>query len=240
MAQGTAPRYQQIAHMLRAAIANGTYKVGDMLPTEQELCVTHNISRHTARDALRLISEAGLVTRKRRAGTMVTAPVEPAMFVQPLGGFQDLLQYARDARLTILAYGPAPVDGLAGDLRLNPAEWLELRGQRGTGVKTVGLTRILIRADCAPTQSEIEARQTIADAIEARFGIVADRIDQQITAMVLDARLAALLDSEAGQAALRTRRLYHDAQGVLFLVSESAHPADRFVYSMSFNRERND
>lgn len=224
--------------MLRAAITNGTYKVGDLLPTEQELCAKHDISRHTVRDALRLLSEAGLVTRKRRAGTMVTAPAEPVMFVQPLGGFQDLLQYAREARLTILAYGPAPTDGLARDLGLNPSDWWELRGQRGTGSKTVGLTRILIRADCAPTQAEIEVLPTVADAIEARYGIAATRIDQQISAMVLDARLAGLLGSEAGLAALRTCRLYHDANGALFLASESAHPADRFVYSMSFNRER--
>lgn len=226
--------------MLRAAITNGTYKVGDLLPTEQELCATHEISRHTARDALRLLTEAGLVTRKRRAGTVVAAPAEQAMFVQPLGGFQDLLQYARDARLTILAYGPAPADGLARDLGLNPADWWELRGQRGTGAKTVGLTRVLVRADCAPTQAEIEAQPTIADAVEARYGIAAARIDQQISAMVLDARLAALLGSEAGLAALRTCRLYHDANGALFLASESAHPADRFIYSMSFSRERGD
>ncbi|MFV3073462.1 GntR family transcriptional regulator [Niveispirillum fermenti] len=238
MAIGTAPRYQQIAQMLRAAIANGTYKVGDLLPTEQELCEIHGISRHTARDALRLLSDAGLVTRKRRAGTIVAAPAEPVLFVQPLGGFQDLLQYARDARLTIMSYGPAPENGLAHELGLKPADWWELRGQRGTGTKTVGLTRVLVRADCAPSKAEIEARPTIADAIEARYGIAAARIDQQISAMVLDAMLAPLLGSEAGVAALRTRRLYHDAKGVLFLASESAHPADRFVYSQSFTRER--
>ncbi|WP_035704800.1 GntR family transcriptional regulator [Niveispirillum irakense] len=240
MATGTAPRYQQIAQMLRAAITNGTYKVGDLLPTEQELCALHDISRHTARDALRLLSEAGLVTRKRRAGTIVTAPAEPAVFVQPLGGFQDLLQYARDAQLKIMTYGPAPEDGLAQAMGLDTAGWWELRGQRGTGPKAVGVTRVLIRADCVPERAEIQAHPTIADAIEARFGIVATRIDQQITAMVLDAPLAQLLGTEPGAAALRTRRLYHDEQNNLFLASETAHPADRFVYSQSFTRERGD
>jgi len=240
LASSATPRYQQIAQMLRAAIANGTYNVGDLLPTEQDLCATHDISRHTARDALRLLTEAGLVTRKRRAGTVVAAASPPSLFVQPLGGFQDLLQYARDARLTILTYGPAPTDGLVRDLGLDPAGWQELRGQRGTGTATVGLTRVLIRTDCAPAQAEIEARPTIADAIEARYGIAATRIDQEISAMVLDNQLAGLLGSEPGTAALRTRRLYHDGNGALFLASESAHPADRFIYSMSFNRERSD
>lgn len=233
-----APLYQQIAQLLRAAIANGTYKVGDLLPTEQELCAIHNISRHTARDALRLLTEAGLVTRRRRAGTVVTAQTEPPLFVQPLGGFQDLLQYAREARLTILAYEPAPADGMVAGMGLDPSGWLELRGQRWDGTTIVGITRVLIRIDCAPSRAEIEAHRTIADAIEALFGISATRIDQQIKAMILDAKLAPLCKCEPGTAALRTRRTYHDARGTLFLASESAHPADRFVYSMSFNRER--
>ncbi|HYE49684.1 MAG TPA: GntR family transcriptional regulator [Azospirillaceae bacterium] len=240
MSTGTVPRYQQIARMLRAAIVNGTYKVGDVLPTEQDLCAIHDISRHTARDALRLLSEAGLVTRRRRAGTVVAAPAEPAVFVQPLGGYRDLLQYARDASLTVLAYGPASADGLAGDLGIDPAGWCELRGTRGSGATPVGTTRVLVRAECAPDATQIEATATIADAVEAHFGRVAVRIEQQISAILLDAATAALLGAEPGGAALCTRRFYHDAQGVLFLASESAHPADRFVYSMNFNRERVD
>lgn len=52
-AEGIGNRTLQIAQMLRAAITRSTYKVGGLLPTEQELCATHAISRHTARDALR-------------------------------------------------------------------------------------------------------------------------------------------------------------------------------------------
>lgn len=238
LAIGKQPRYQQIAQLLRAAIADGTYQVGDLLPTEQELCATHNISRYTVRDALRLLTEAGLVTRKRRAGTMVAAPTAPALFVQPLGGFQDLLQYARNARLSILAYGPAPPDGMARDLGLDPVDFYELQGQRRDGAKIVGLTRVLLRRDNSPSRAEIEAQPTIADAIEARFGLIAARVDQQISAMVLDAALASQLGAEPGSPALRTRRTYHDGSGLMFLASESVHPADRFVYSMSFTRER--
>jgi len=233
----TTPLYHQIAQKLRAAIANGTYQVGDMLPTERELCLKHNISRHTARDALRLLTDAGLVTRKRRAGTVVAAPLEPAVFVQPLGGFQDLLQYARDVSLTILAYEPAPMDGMARELKVDPADWLELRGQRSKDGKVVGLTRVLLRADCAPTKQQIEASPTLAEAIEVRFGLVATRIDQWISAMVLDPKLAHLLECKPGDAALLTRRLYHDEKGHLFLATESAHPADRFSYSMTYTRE---
>lgn len=231
------PRYQQIARILRAAMADGTYPVGSLLPTEAELCARHDVSRHTVRDALRLLAEDGLVMRKRRAGTMVTAPARPPVFVQPLGGFGDLLQYARDARLEILAYEPAPADGLAARLELDPSGWWELRGRR-VGGRPIGLTRILIRADLAPDREALSAGTTVAEVVERRSGVKAERIEQQISAMTLDKELARLLGSEPGTAALRTLRLYHEADGSLFIASESAHPADRFVYAMTFTRER--
>ncbi|MFM2045264.1 MAG: hypothetical protein RLY86_3840 [Pseudomonadota bacterium] len=231
------PRYQQIARILRTAIADGTHPVGSLLPTEAELCARFDASRHTVRDALRLLAEDGLVMRKRRAGTLVTAPARPPVFVQPLGGVGDLLQYARDARLEIMAYEPAPADGLAARLDLDPAGWWELRGRR-VGGRPIGLTRILIRADLAPDRAAIAAGTTVAEVVEQRTGVTADRIDQQISAMILDKDLARLLGTDPGTAALRTLRLYHEADGRLFIASESAHPADRFVYAMRYSRER--
>nr|WP_246463228.1 GntR family transcriptional regulator [Nitrospirillum iridis] len=237
---GTAPRYRQIAQILRAAIGNGTYKVGDLLPGEIELCALYDISRHTARDALRLLTDEGLVVRRRRAGTMVTAPPGPATFVQPLGGFEDLLQYAGEARLRIIYYGPAPADGLAQTLDLLPDDWRELRGYRGKGAQTVGLTRMLIRKDCAPTGSDIDGASSVAGAIEARFGVVASRVDQRISALTLSSLLAQLLGAPEGSAALHTQRQYRDATGRLYLATETVHPADRFAYVTSYTRERPD
>ncbi|MFN7236834.1 MAG: GntR family transcriptional regulator, partial [Brevundimonas sp.] len=63
------PRYRQLAETLRAAIARGDFPVGSQLPPELELAQTHGVSRHTARDAIRLLSEAGLIARRRGAGT---------------------------------------------------------------------------------------------------------------------------------------------------------------------------
>ncbi|MEE3623507.1 GntR family transcriptional regulator [Nitrospirillum sp. BR 11752] len=237
---GQAPRYRQVAQILRAAIGNGTYKVGELLPGEIELCALHDISRHTARDALRLLTQEGLVVRRRRAGTVVTARPGPAMFVQPLGGFQDLLQYAGEARLKIIYYGVAPADGLAATLNLAPEDWRELRGYRGSGAQTVGLARMLIRKDCAPTATEIDNASSVAGAIEARFGVVADRVDQRISAMTLTPLLAQLLGAPPGDAALHTQRQYRDAPGRLFLATETVHPAGRFAYVTSYTRERTD
>ncbi|MGH8666569.1 MAG: GntR family transcriptional regulator, partial [Burkholderiales bacterium] len=58
------PRYRVIAERLLAEIASGKHAVGTLLPTEIELCARFGASRYTVREALRVITEKGLVTRR--------------------------------------------------------------------------------------------------------------------------------------------------------------------------------
>src|SRR5690606_34867057 len=78
------PRYRQLADSLKADIVAGRYPVGSQLPPEYELCELHDVSRHTARDALRLLLEEGLVERRRGVGTTVLRTRGSPAFVQPL------------------------------------------------------------------------------------------------------------------------------------------------------------
>ena len=58
-----APRgtYRQIADQLRQSIARGELRPGDMVPTELALAEQHTVSRGTARSALAILVEEGLV-----------------------------------------------------------------------------------------------------------------------------------------------------------------------------------
>jgi len=57
------PRYRAVAAALDQAIASGEHAVGTTLPPEKTLCETFGVSRHTIRDAIRLIERDGLVSR---------------------------------------------------------------------------------------------------------------------------------------------------------------------------------
>ena len=56
---------------LRQAIARGTFRPGSQLPTEAELCQMLGVSRTVVREALRVLEEDGLVTRRHGVGTFV-------------------------------------------------------------------------------------------------------------------------------------------------------------------------
>jgi len=66
----------QIARQLRTAISTGVWQPGERLPSEQELGETFDVSRATAREALKLLSATGLVETQRggSGGTFVAVP----------------------------------------------------------------------------------------------------------------------------------------------------------------------
>ena len=68
------PLYTQLVGIIKQNISSGELNVGDLLPSEAELCRTMGISRNTVRQAIGELEEEGLVVRKRGKGTFVADP----------------------------------------------------------------------------------------------------------------------------------------------------------------------
>lgn len=233
------PRYRQLADDLRAQIVGGIYQEGDLLPTELELCASRNVSRHTARDALRILTEDGLITRRRGAGTVVAPAAASGPFSQDWGEISDILQYARDVRFVMETYGTASQADVTGMGLDGAREWMAVTGlrQRLTGGQPLALTTICVRADLMPARDIIETwPQAIGEYLALHNGVRAARIDQTISAVCLTQGEAKRLDEPENAPALRTLRRYIDGDGGVFLASVSLHPADRFAYRMSVTR----
>lgn len=65
------PLARQIADEIRQQIENGTLGPGALLPSEPELARSHDVSRQTARSALQLLEQEGLVIVRPRRGRIV-------------------------------------------------------------------------------------------------------------------------------------------------------------------------
>ena len=63
--------YIQIYHQIYHAIMDGTYKVGDKLPSEKEFCAMFNVSRVPVREALCALELNGLVDSMQGVGVYV-------------------------------------------------------------------------------------------------------------------------------------------------------------------------
>ena len=65
------PKYLQVADTLRREIAEGVFRDGQTLMTEEELRLRFDVSRQTIRQAISLLEDDGLVDRRRGSGTYV-------------------------------------------------------------------------------------------------------------------------------------------------------------------------
>jgi GntR family transcriptional regulator len=65
---------RRIAQELRKAIAAGTLAAGTRLPSERTLADQYGTARNTAREAIRLLAEEGLVTAEHGRGVFVRGP----------------------------------------------------------------------------------------------------------------------------------------------------------------------
>jgi DNA-binding FadR family transcriptional regulator len=78
------PVYLQVAERIREAILDGTFAVGEALPSERSLQLTLGVGRTTVREALRALEAQGLIGRGASGWRSVAAPSLQAPFREAL------------------------------------------------------------------------------------------------------------------------------------------------------------
>lgn len=234
------PLYARIEARLRDAIAAGRYPVGTLLPTEAELCQSLRVSRHTVREALRRLAEAGLVERRQGAGSVVLAREPRRGEVHAIPNIDGLMQYAADTRLRIEGCRLAPLtpEEAAQTLGVAGEAWLKIEGLRiGQDGRTLAVTQVLIAPRFEAIARDVPESGAIHKALEQRFGVEVAEVVQEISAGPMPAKVAAVLKRRPRDVGMFFMRRYLLTSGETLLVSRSWHPAARFIYGMRLRRQ---
>jgi len=105
------PLYRQLADILRAPIADGSFPVGASLPKEAEIADRFGISLITVRQALAELEREGRITRVPGKGTFANSAPRPLTALTRLSSFSE---DAASAGLTpgyrVLTIGEAAID----------------------------------------------------------------------------------------------------------------------------------
>jgi len=75
----TSRLYEQIVEQIEESVRNGKLKPGDQLPAERELAIQFGVSRTAVREAVKTLSEKGLVEAYSGRGTFITNDKSPTM-----------------------------------------------------------------------------------------------------------------------------------------------------------------
>jgi DNA-binding GntR family transcriptional regulator len=241
MSRPASPRYVKIAASLRRAIADGRYPVGAQLPTEHELCRQLGVSRFTVREAIRVLTSAGLVRRKARAGTVVTALPDDTRYRHSIGSVRDLIQYAQTTDFHYVYVGRIELSrAQARAMAARTGEkWIYAVALRreSDGGKPFSVTRLYLNPALKGIERALRgAKGPVYSIIEREFGVRIERVEQVISGVVLDEEDAANLGVAAGTPGLAVRRSYFDDGGRLVEFADNVHPASRFAYRMELRR----
>jgi len=204
------PLYGQIKDMLRKKILDGSYPPHSKLPSESELMAQFDVSRITARQAIRDLQKEGLVFTIQGKGSFVTKPkaVQDLARLEGFGEAMNSKGYETYSRLVSARRVQADAD-VARALKL----------ERGAAVVETERVRYLNRApislDVSYFPEEIGNRlldedletRDIFEILENDYALPLGAADVVIDATIAEEKISSLLGVEAGSPILRIERL---------------------------------
>ncbi|HEY4370517.1 MAG TPA: GntR family transcriptional regulator [Burkholderiales bacterium] len=239
---GNQPRYQEIAAVLTKGIAQGRYPVGRLLPTETELCETFDAGRHTVREALRILTDRGMIVRRRGAGTMVIATEAPNLFTHSVASMSEWLRYPQDTYRATVEAGEVMADRkLAALLKCEPEKkWFRISSVRRSSqlAEPLGWAEIYVLPKYAEVVNRGDHGSTpVHQQVEKMFGESVEHANLEIFASSIPARLARPLKVKPGSPALTVVRRYYGRKSGMFEITVSIHPENRYTYTMDMYRD---
>jgi len=219
--------------MLHREILNGGLRPGDRVPSENELSEKYGLSRMTARKAVSLLAEKGLVSREKGKGTFVSQPrVEGGLFLIPdLHDEMRMQGLSADVRLLRVKVVPAGREP-AAKLGIRKGEkviYLE-RVLEGAGEPLV-LDRKYVLLDRSQPLLESELGHGSTQELFAGNAEMAPvRADLKLSATVLSAREAQLLQGRKGAPAFCMEQLIFAANDKRVVWGWLLYRGDRFSF----------
>jgi DNA-binding GntR family transcriptional regulator len=230
--QSSSARHAALAGTLSAEVATGLYPVGSRFPTEQDLQQRFGVGRHTIREALKILTEQGLLGRRRKTGTVVLSQRPVSHYVHSLRDIRSLFDFAQSTSLDIQYEGFVSVSESSDDFAgLPDKRWLRTAGLRSTRQDGSPLcwSEVMVPERFAPDRAEVrKGERAIYEIVLRQYGLKLDYVEQTITATHLPPQYADFLRAAANSAALLVRRRYVAHTGASFEISHNMYPADRF------------
>jgi len=235
-------RYQEVADELRAEIASATYKIGQCLPTEHELCQRFSASRFTVRKAIDVLRDLGLLESRSGYGTFVVSLRPQEKVVQTLSSFEELLQYpAETYRKQIEAKTITASPELALLLQASAGqEWVWLQAMRLAVHSEAAIS--WLEAYIAPELADVvelpnPSGASLLRQIQDTHDVHAANAQVEVFVTTINDKLALPLKVQQGVPALGIVRRYRNENGHVYLVTHSIHPENRFRLNFELERQ---
>lgn len=206
------PVYAQLAAVVRRRIADETYPPGSRLPAESALAKSFGVSPMTARQAIGVLAQEGLVRRVQGSGTFVRR-IEVSKTSFTLGSMREVFADLENLEVKILKAAIEKPGGKAAQLLKTKEGDRLVAVERLIRHRGLPFAHQVAYARFDPTAPILEKMLDTSVLTEYIFEENHPGFKKGILELypeVLDDRLAGLLGEEAGVCAFRLEHLFFD------------------------------
>ncbi len=202
------PLHQRIRAEIEAKILSGEWQPGHRIPVEHELMAQYGCARMTVNKALSALAEAGLIVRRKRAGSFVARPQLHAMVLDIPDLQSEVIARgdAYDFRLLRRQVRPGrPHVAEELELVLAGEPLLVLDGLHRVNGQPLGFETRLVNLEAAPEMEAVDF-SALSPGTWLLQHVAWTEAENRISAVAADARVAQALEIPAGTACLAVDR----------------------------------
>lgn len=213
------------------------------MPTEAQLGAEHGVSRHTVSQAFRDLVADGLVYRVPGRGTFVTRLSKRGKYLRSVGTLEDMMTWTGTEMKVLepVVIGEDP--GAASRLGLPTREVAKLTVLRLYGGIPLFVSHIRLppevgrrmQADGLP----LDGPGTVIGAVERYISLPIAGVSLDITAVLAQDSVAALMDCEPGEPILCVERVFYDSDETPMEFAVSYYNPRQNSYRMEMRHRTN-
>ena len=233
------PLYHQIYEQLKERIISGRYKPGDCLPSEEELAKVLSVSRMTARRAVSLLANEGMVRREQGRGTVVVSPKIVRTLAKLTSFSEDMTikQVADSCKVLKVEHTVMPAHVAEALTVGDERDCVKLIRLRSTDDSPIALQINYFPYDrFAGLLTDNLPLNSVYKLFEEHFGIVIYRGDQTVEARLPSGEEASLLGIPTRMPVLHLERVTYDKDDIPIELGIAVYRSDRFKWRGSLLR----
>ena len=232
MARNSEPLYLKLSDALAEQIMDGTLPEGTLLPSERELCQTHNISRTTVRQALQDLNQKGYIKAIHGKGTMVVRP-QIRQELRSIYSFdEDMRRLGKNPETQIMDFVEiVPAGNVAALMRLPMGESVyRIMRLRIANNEPMLLETNYLPCDRFPgfTRQMLE-NQSLYRVLTSQYSLNIDIAEETFEPILLRPMEAQMLHTGQGALGMLIERISYE-NGRVVEISKSVSPASKFKH----------
>jgi GntR family transcriptional regulator len=201
--------YARIEETIATEIAQGEYRPGDQLPTEDELLQRFQVSRITVRRAIQNLVSRGLLEIRRGLGTFVLSPRIEAELTKLTGFVEDMNAAGRKATARVIGQGVVAASArVAQRLQLaNGTKVMQIKRVRLAGGIPISFDETYLPLPLGKQIVRNDLRRhPIFDLLEEEYGVPLVEADYELEAVIASKAVADALQVRVGSPIFQIER----------------------------------